>query len=185
MTKRAGKKKPERTTADTTSKDVSQSGSHSSSTDIEPNSFFWPELSAKKRQKAIDTGRGDDIKQLDDFRLELRSVNERWPVPQALRERMVYEAARVLIDSTAAVKEKLLADKLLHAMDRDNHAVRDLPDQIQVNVSNNVNVESPANSEFQKPTQNLSVQDVIRDVLKNKQVVDALDFRVVKSDYAD
>ena len=139
MTKRAGKKKsPGRGKKTTGIKPVSQSapiatGNH------QPDSFFWPELTKANQELAIKAGRGDQLKRLNDLRLELRSVNERWPIPPELRERMVFESARIMMDSQAGVKEKLWANRLLLAMDQANNKPRDLPVQITGNTTITVN----------------------------------------------
>lgn len=128
MTKRAGKKKsPGKPTKERKPRSLAPKAT--GKTTSEPDSFFWPELTDKRRAEAIAVGQGEAYKRFQDARLEIRAINERWPVPQALRERMVFENARIVIDPKAEPKQKLLASRILLAMDQAN-TKRDLPNQI-------------------------------------------------------
>jgi hypothetical protein len=139
MTKRAGKKKsPERGKKTTGIKPVSQSAPIATG-NPQPDSFFWPELTKANQELATKAGRGDQLKRLNDLRLELRSVNERWPIPPELRERMVFESARIMMDPQAGVKEKLWANRLLLAMDQVNTKPKELPVQVQAGTNITVN----------------------------------------------
>jgi hypothetical protein len=127
MTKRAGKKKsPDR-------------GGKTTGSDQKPDSFFWPELTKANQELAIAAGRGEQVKRIKDLRLELRSVNERWPITPELRERMVFEAAKVAMDPGAPTKEKLWANRLLLAMDQINTRPKELPQQVQAGTTITVN----------------------------------------------
>jgi hypothetical protein len=140
MTKRAGKNKsPVQGKNTTGSKPGSRSRALKATGEPQKESFFWPELSKANEATAIKAGRGDQVKRLKDLRLELRAVNERWPVPQELRERMVFESARIAMSPDSGPKEKLWATRLLLAMDQANNKPRDLPTQIAGSANITVN----------------------------------------------
>ena len=128
MTKRAGRKKsPGKQTKGNQSRSLAPKATGSDNNE----SFFWPELTAQREQEANAAGKGAVFKRIADARLEIRAVNERWPIPGTLRERMVFENARVLVDPQATARDKLLASKILIAMDQVNTKPKDLPVQIQ------------------------------------------------------
>jgi hypothetical protein len=140
MTKRAGKKKsPGRGGKTTGIAPASQSAPKATGSDAKPDSFFWPELTKANVELATKAGRGEQVKRLNDLRLELRAVNERWPIPLALRERMVFESAKIVMDPNSGAKEKLWANRLLLAMDHENTKPKDLPAQIQGGTTITVN----------------------------------------------
>jgi hypothetical protein len=135
MTKRAGKKKsPGRGGKTTGVTPVSQSVPKATGSDQKPDSFFWPELTKANQELAIAAGRGEQVKRIKDLRLELKAVNERWPIPSQLRERMVFEAAKIAMDPASGAKEKMWASRLLLAMDQINTRPQELPTQIQGNT---------------------------------------------------
>jgi len=138
MTKRAGKKKSPVRRKTTGIKPVSPAAPKATG-EPNPDSFFWPELTQANEDLAVKAGRGDQVKRLKDLRLELRAVNERWPIPAALRERMIFESARIVMDPKAGAKEKLWANRLLLGMDQANNRPRDLPVQITGNTTITVN----------------------------------------------
>lgn len=126
MTKRARKKSPPKETkaqADSPTTEIATGSSN--------ESFFWPELAAGREAEAIAAGRGAAYKRFADARLELRAVNERWPIPTALRERMIFENARVILDPNVPNRERQMAQRLLIAMDQINTRPRDLPVQVE------------------------------------------------------
>jgi hypothetical protein len=141
MTKRAGRKKsPARGKKTTGSKPESQSiVPKATGREPKPDSFFWPELSQENKRLAEESGRGAQLKQLADLRLELRAVNERWPIPAELRERMIFENARMMMNPNASPKERLMASRMLLGMDQANNKPRDLPLQITGNTTITVN----------------------------------------------
>ena len=141
MTKRAGKKtSPARGKKTTGIKPESQSQApKATGSPTKPASFFWPELRPENEQAAIAAGRGEQVKRIKDLRLELRAVNERWPITPELRERMVFEAAKVAMDPGAPTKEKLWANRLLLAMDQINTRPKELPQQVQAGTTITVN----------------------------------------------
>ena len=140
MTKRAGKNKsPGRAKKTTGVSPGSQSAPKATGSDQKPDSFFWPELSRANQELATAAGRGEQVKRIKDLRLELRAVNERWPIPPELRERMVFEAAKVAMDPGAPTKEKLWANRLLLAMDQINTRPKELPQQVQAGTTITVN----------------------------------------------
>lgn len=141
MTKRAGKNKSPARRKDTTgSKPVSQSVEpKATGREPKPDSFFWPELSPENRRLAEESGRGAQLKQLSDLRLELRAVNERWPIPAELRERIIFENARMMMNPNASPKERLMASRMLIAMDQVNIKPKDLPIQMTGNMTITVN----------------------------------------------
>lgn len=128
MTKRAGKKKSP--VKSTNSRKAGSLVPKATGVAKEPDSFFWPELTEARKSEALSAGRGDAFKRFEDARLEIRAINERWPIPPALRERMIFENARIVIDAKAEPKQKLLASRILLAMDQANHKPKDLPEQI-------------------------------------------------------
>lgn len=141
MTKRAGRKKKSPAPGETTGVlPESQLGAIATGAKVDPESFFWPELSAANVALATASGRGEQVKRLADLRVELRAVSERWPIPAALRERMVFESAKIVIDPKAGFKEKIWANKLLVAMDAINTRPRELPQQVTVVQGENVSV---------------------------------------------
>lgn len=137
MTKRAGRKKsPERgKTTGITPVSPAPKATGNEKTD----SFFWPELTAQREQEANAAGRGAVFRRIADARLEIRAVKERWPIPENLRERMVFENARVIVDPQASARDKLMATRLLIAMDQVNTKPKDLPVQIQGSTTITVN----------------------------------------------
>lgn len=136
MTKRAGRKKsPGKPTKGKPSRSLAPKATGSDKTE----SFFWPELTAQREQEANAAGKGVVFKRIADARLEIRAVNERWPIPSTLRERMVFENARVLVDPQASARDKLLASKILIAMDQVNTKPKDLPVQVQAAPNITVN----------------------------------------------
>lgn len=102
-------------------------------------SFFWPELTAQREQEANAAGRGAVFRRVADARLEIKAVKERWPIPEALRERMVFENARVMVDPQASARDKIMASRLLVAMDQVNTRPKELPVQIQGSTTITVN----------------------------------------------
>lgn len=127
MTKRAGKKKSPGKQTKANGRSLAPKATGEAK---EPDSFFWPELTEARKTEAISAGRGDAFKRFEEARLEIRAIKERWPIPAALRERMIFENARIVIDAKAEPKQKLLASRILLAMDQANHKPKDLPDQI-------------------------------------------------------
>lgn len=108
---------------------------------MEP-SPWWPEFApdvVAKSKAAADAGNPAMLAKLariKDQRLELRAVNQRWPVPKGLRERMVYDAGMIALDPTKDIRYRLAAQKILVAMDHANN-VAQLPDQVTVNIQQN------------------------------------------------
>lgn len=127
MTKRAGKKKSPGKPTKAKGRSLAPIATGK---DSETDSFFWPELTRANQSKAIKEGRGEAFKRFQDARLEIRAINERWPIPAALRERMIFENARIVIDPKAEPKQKLLASRILLAMDQANQKPDNLPTQI-------------------------------------------------------
>jgi len=126
MTKRAGKKKSPGKQTKAKGRSLAPRATGKTS---EPDSFFWPELTRANQAQAIKDGKGEAFKRFQDARLEIRAIKERWPIPAALRERMIFENARIVIDPKAEPKQKLLASRILLAMDQANQN-KDLPTQI-------------------------------------------------------
>lgn len=137
MTKRAGRKKSPGKGKTTGITPVSPDPK---ATGIEKQeSFFWPELTAQREQEANAAGRGAVFRRVADARLEIKAVKERWPIPEALRERMVFENARVMVDPQASARDKIMASRLLVAMDQVNTRPKELPVQIQGSTTITVN----------------------------------------------
>jgi hypothetical protein len=103
---------------------------------------WWPEFTPEilsRSKAAADAGNPALLARLTlikDQRLELRAVNQRWPVPKGLRERMVYDAGAIAMDPTKDIRFRLAAQKILVAMDHANN-VAQLPDQMTVNIQHN------------------------------------------------
>jgi hypothetical protein len=106
----------------------------------EKDSFFWPELNQSTVEAAFAAGRGDSVKRLQDVKIELEAIKKNYNIPDSLKARMVYEAAKLMIYSKIA-KEKIWAIKLLKAMEDSNNRPSLLPTQVTVNnTTNNLSV---------------------------------------------
>lgn len=160
-------------------------------------SVFWPELDpsalealtakdlrdgvAAKVADAKAAERAETTKRLSEWRIEIAAVNKHYNIPQALRDRMVYEAARTMTSGKATNREKLAAMALLRAMDAANRG-GDLPAQIQ--VTNNV-VAAPV--QVAAPDRDLSPQAIVAAMLERPDVLEAIDayeFKDSGEDYA-
>jgi hypothetical protein len=84
----------------------------------ERDSFFWPKLNQSTVEAAI----------------ELKAIKKNYNVPQCLKARMVFEAAKLMIYSKIP-QEKIWAIKLLQAMEDSSHRPRVLPALVTVNNS--------------------------------------------------
>lgn len=205
MTKRAGKKKqahvtvvPEVSTAETMANEstgfeaVSQSGSTPALPD-QPNdnvpkqseplstdwTVFWPELEPEAMEQARSRGQGDALKRVQEFRTELMALNNGFPIPQALRARMVYEATKAMLNPKQSLRERFWAVKLLAEMDKSNRAPSTgLPDQVQ-NVNVQVNVDKPDSEPSVSP------QEIVAELLTMPAVLHAIDRYEFKDDGVD
>jgi hypothetical protein len=102
-------------------------------------SFFWPELQPATIEAATAAGRGSSVKQLQDVRIELEAVKKNYNIPESIKARMVYEAARAMVYSKV-LKEKFWAIKLLKEMEDANNRPSLLPTQVTVNNHNTLSV---------------------------------------------
>lgn len=108
---------------------------------MEP-SPWWPEFRpdiverARIEEAAGNPALAGKLRSIRDSRLELRAINQRWPVPKGLRERIVYDAAAIALDPQKDLRFRLMAQKMLIAMDHANNAPQ-LPDQVTVNIQQN------------------------------------------------
>jgi hypothetical protein len=115
----------------------------------EEESFFWPELSQSTVAAAQAAGRGSSIKQLQDVRIELEAIKKNFNIPEALKARMVYEAAKMMLFSKIP-KEKVWAIKLLKEMEDSNNRPSLLPAQVTVNNTHNTLTVNALLQEFGK-----------------------------------
>lgn len=176
---------------------VPQSGSQPA-TSLPPDnalSVFWPELNDQNLAeinardgvgpndpRAIQ--RAETQKRLWEWRAEIQAVKNHYNIPQALRDRMVYEAAKTMSTPSVPTRERLAALALLKAMDAANRAPGGLP--VQVQVTNNVGVAVPAAIET-KPIEQISPQALVAAMLERPDVLDAIDayeFKDSGEDYA-
>jgi hypothetical protein len=148
---------------------------------LEPSPWY-PELSpevidrAKKAEKAGSGALLARLQRIGDQRLELRAIQERWPIPRDLREKMVIDAATIAADPTKELRYRLTAAKILLAMDAANRT-KDLPDQVLVQVNNN--------------TVQVTVQDILKTIEEDPRFDSLMDAREVRAipggadDYAE
>lgn len=212
MTKRAGKKKnrspnasPQaQTTTDTKGGSQTERTEAKVQTTVDSQSAFWPELRPKRgRPRADEIEDRIKSKRMAEVRLELRAVRSGWPVPQAMRERIMYESFMMATADGMDPKLKQAAMKLIVLADKQNTPSNPsgLPSQIEVNVNNTVSSASASSSgnsasgsmvetevvvsEIVRPR--LPVQELIHEFLKDKNGLAAIDFRPIQDgeDYAD
>lgn len=161
-------------------------------------SVFWPELdpsrliaaAAKDERDGVlpakrannQADREDTAKRLWEWKAEIQAVKQHFNVPQGLRDRMVFEAAKAMTNPSLPTRERLAALNLLKAMDAANRDPGNLPPQIQVNNTTNI-VAAPAAAEGPK----LSPQAIVAAMLERSDVLDAIDvyeFKDSEEDYA-
>ena len=177
---------------------VPQSGSQPATLSLPDNglSVFWPELNDQNLAeinardgvgpndpRAIQ--RAETQKRLWEWRAEIQAVKSHFNIPQALRDRMVYEAAKTMSTPSVPTRERLAALALLKAMDAANRAPGGLP--VQVQVTNNVGVNVPASLESAAAGPNVSPQAIVAAMLERGDVLDAIDayeFKDSGEDYA-
>lgn len=93
--------------------------------DLDPDNF----------KKEVDEGRGKRVQAIKDRWLDIRAVNENWPISRQMRERMAFEAMQTALSPEVSIKERLLAKRLLLIMDAQNKpTVKGLPSQVDVKV---------------------------------------------------
>jgi len=164
-------------------------------------SVFWPELDPARHAAADakdvrdgvpaikrannQADREDTYKRLWEWRAEIQAVKQHYNVPQGLRDRMVFEAAKTMTNPSVPTRERLAALALLKAMDAANRTPGNLPPQIQVNNTTNIGVATTAPAAADGPK--LSPQAIVAAMLERADVLDAIDvyeFKDSNEDYA-
>lgn len=150
------------------------------------SSAFWPELHPKASQALIEKGYGEELDLMREMHKEISqtaaAMNKGWAVPDALKNRAIFEAAKLLTtSSTPEVKLKTIS--ILERMVRANQAPNALPDQlqptggpavaVQVNVTNNGPGSEPS----------VTVAEMVDEILGRADVQAALDADVPDPGY--
>lgn len=136
---------------------------------------WWPEFDASAIERAKEKaslGEGGMLTELHrraEARLTMRAINEQWPIPEEARARIVWEASQLAVIAKD-VKAKLYAMRIMLAMQQSNNR-KDLPTQVTVLA----------------PTSGtIPVYQLIQELSRDPMVMDALDYRPVKTDdYAE
>jgi hypothetical protein len=97
-------------------------------------SHWWPVLQPELQAKAIAAGKGAEYKRVADMRLELRAINQRFPMPADVKAQMVYSAWSTMNNPQVDYRVRMAAQKNLLAMEQMNQRDENGPDQIGVQV---------------------------------------------------
>lgn len=168
---------PEESTKDVAStrqSDVLGGGQQS----IKP-SPWWRELSPEQEEKARAQGLGAAVDLMRERRAEISAVTEFWPVSRDVRERLVYESLTVALDHKADPRLRQRERWMLQRMAEANR-VKGLPEQID-----------PESVVPGAPSVTINIGAMVRELLEQPGVLDAIDFRPFKperngpDDYAE